>query len=309
MSKPKISDRAAIDDNIVRFTVEPLERGFGHTLGNSLRRILLSSLPGAAITQVKVDGVYQEFSRVEGLKEDIVDLVLNLKNIVIDYEGTGSAKLTLDVTGSKKVTAKDIKCPPDVKIINPETEIGTLSKNSKLSMELTVEKGRGYVAAERNKRIGDTIGTIPIDSDFCPVRRVSFDVENTRVGQRTDYNKLVLEIETKGSIAPDEALKEAARVLMEHAAIFDELEGEAEAASIFGPDVVFEQEYEDRDIDELKLSVRSRNCLKREGVNALSDLLAYTETDLLNIRNLGDGSLKEIRDKLAELGLSLREES
>lgn len=308
LTRPQITEQQ-IDGNIGRFVIEPLERGFGHTLGSSIRRILLSSLPGAAIVSLKIDGVLQEFSTIPGVKEDVVDLILNFKKVVLSYDGKNSARINLKASGPKKVKAKDFELPPEVEVISPDRHIATLNKNGKLNVEMVVESGRGYVAAERNKKPGEAIGVIPIDSIFTPIQRVSYSVENTRVGQRTDYNKLILEIETNGGIAPDKALSQAAKILTEHISIFLNLDGDEEKElEVFGTTARTSQTFENCIIEELDLSVRSYNCLKREGVNFLSDLLEKSENDLLNIRNFGSKSILEIKQKLSERGLSLKEE-
>ncbi|MTI83988.1 MAG: DNA-directed RNA polymerase subunit alpha [Firmicutes bacterium] len=297
------------EGNYGKFVVEPLERGYGITLGNSLRRILLSSLPGAAVTSVKIEGVLHEFSTIPGVREDVTDIILNLKSLSLKMYIDDEKTIRIDTSGEKTVTAADIISDADVDILNPELEIATLDSNSNLSMEIQVSKGRGYVSAEKNKQGDHVIGVIPVDSIFTPVTRVNYNVENTRVGQRTDYDKLTLEVWTDGSIRPDEAVSLSARVMAEHLNLFTGL-----TESTDDVEIMVEKEEEQKDkllemtIEELDLSVRSYNCLKRAGINALGELVERDEEDMMKVRNLGKKSLEEVINKLNELGLSLRQE-
>jgi len=286
--------------------VEPLERGYGITLGNSLRRILLSSLPGVAVTSIKIDGVLHEFSTIPGVVEDVTEIILNIKELSLNLHSEGSKVVYIDAEGEGEVKASDIKADSDVEILNPDHKIATLNGDSRLYMELTLEKGRGYVSAERNKHPGQPIGVIPIDSIFTPVRKVNYTVENTRVGQVTDYDKLTLEVWTNGSIKPDEAISLGAKIMSEHLNLFIDLSDNAKNAEI-----MVEKEENKKEkvlemtIEELDLSVRSYNCLKRAGINTVEDLTNRTEADVMKVRNLGRKSLEEVLNKLKALGLSL----
>jgi DNA-directed RNA polymerase subunit alpha len=309
IEKPKI-EAVELSEIYGKFVVEPLERGYGTTLGNSLRRVLLSSLPGAAVTSVKFDGVLHEFATIEGVREDVTDIILNLKALLVKMHSDGSATLRLEVEREGEVTSADIQCPADVELLNdPPQHLATLEKGARLFAELTAEKGRGYVPAERNKKPDQPIGVIPIDSVFSPVSRVNFTVENTRVGQVTDYDRLIIEVWTKeGMILPDEAMSLAARILTEHLALFVHL-----TESTSDVEIMVEKEEEQKNrlmemtIEELDLSVRSYNCLKRAGINSVEELTRKTEEDMMKVRNLGRKSLEEVKLKLAGLGLSLRE--
>lgn len=298
------------DKKYGRFVVEPLERGYGTTLGNSLRRIMLSSLPGAAISQVKIDGVLHEFSSIPGVKEDVTEIVMNLKNLAIrNTSETNEPKTAyVEFEGEGVVTGADIQVDQDIEIINPEQVIATLSGGSdcKLYMELTITRGRGYVSADKNKSEELPIGVIAIDSIYTPIERVNLAVENTRVGQITDFDKLTLDVYTNGTLAPDEAVSLAAKVLSEHLNLFIDLSENAKTA-----EVMVEKEVNDNEkvlvmnIDELELSVRSYNCLKRAGINTVEDLINRTSEDMMKVRNLGRKSLEEVLAKLKELGLQL----
>lgn len=303
--KPSISAEEA-RENAARFAVEPLERGFGYTLGNSLRRVLLSSLPGAAITSVKIEGVAHEFGTIKGVKEDVSDIILNLKETVLRLHGDEPATLRINATGPKEVTAADIEYPADVEVINPDLYIATLNDDGKLEVEMVVEHGRGYVSAERNKRASDAIGVLPIDSIFSPTKKVTYAVENTRVGQRTDFDKLILDVETNGSISPFEAVSVAARIVNDHMNLFMEQAIEFSSAPIFVADVNERDKTLDSPIEDLELSVRSYNCLKREGVNTVQGLVEQSEADLVKIRNFGAKSIEEVKEKLKDLGLALQ---
>lgn len=301
----------AQDGSYGRFVVEPLERGYGTTLGNSLRRILLSSLPGSAVSNVKIDGVLHEFSVIPGVKEDVTEIILNLKCLAIKNtsEGNESKVAYIDVEGEGEVTAKDIKADSDIEILNPDLHIATLSggPNSKLYMEITISNGRGYVGADKNKKEDQPIGMLPVDSIFTPVTRVNFLVENTRVGQITDYDKLTLEVWTNGTIAPDEAVSYGAKLLNEHLALFIDLSDNAKNTEILVEKEEGKKEKVlEMSIEELDLSVRSYNCLKRAGINTVEDLACKTEEEMMKVRNLGKKSLEEVLNKLAELGLALR---
>lgn len=303
--KPSISVEEVRDDT-ARFKIEPLERGFGYTLGNSLRRVLLSSLPGAAITSVKIERVAHEFSTIPGVKEDVIDILLNLKDVVLKLYGDEPATMRINVQGPKEVTAADIEYPAEVEVINPDLPIATLNEDGRLEIEMTVESGRGYVSADRNKRPSDTIGVIPVDSVFSPTRTVTYSVENTRVGQRTDFDKLILEVSTNGSISPYEAVSIGAKIVNDHMGLFMEQADEFATVPVFVPDVSEHDKTLDSPIEDLELSVRSYNCLKREGVNTVQQLVEKSENDLVKIRNFGAKSIEEVKDKLAQLGFSLK---
>ncbi len=290
-----------------KFILEPLERGYGTTLGNSLRRVLLSSLPGAAITSVKIDGVLHEFSTIPGVVEDVTDIVLNLKQLNLSLNSDESKVIRIDKEGEGVVTAGDIIAGPEVDILNPEQVIATLDKNGKLFMEMVIERGRGYIPAVSNKKEEDSIGTIPIDAIFSPIKKVNFSVEDTRVGQRTDYDKLVLEVWTRGSITPSQAISLSAKVLADHLSLFINL---SEATNDI--EIMIEKEEDTKDnileltIEELDLTVRSHNCLKRAGIITVNQLTQKTEEEMMKVRNLGTKSLVEIKQKLASLGLGLK---
>ena len=310
--KPRIEiAEMSADSSYGRFVVEPLERGYGTTLGNSLRRILLSSLPGAAVSNVKIDGVVHEFSTIPGVKEDVTEIILNLKGLAIkvDSESDEPKTIVVDMEGEGEVLGRDIKCGNEVEILNPEHHIATLSggSNTKLYMEITVKKGRGYVGSDRNKSDDQPIGMLPVDSIFTPVRRVNFLVENTRVGQITDYDKLTLEVWTNGTISPDDAVSLGARILNEHLNLFIDLSDNARHTEIMVEKEEGKKEKVlEMSIEELDLSVRSYNCLKRAGINTVEDLANKTEEEMMKVRNLGRKSLEEVLNKMAELGLSLQ---
>ncbi len=293
-----------------KFVLEPLERGYGTTLGNSLRRVLLSSLPGYAITSVKIDGVFHEFSTIKGVKEDVTEIVLNLKSVILKIHGDGPKTMYIDASGAGVVTAGDISTDSEVEIINPELPIATLDADAHLSMELTCDKGRGYVSAERNKSIlQPVIGVIAIDSIYTPVLKVNYTVENTRVGQITDYDKLTLEVWTDGTINAKEAVSLGAKILNEHLSLFGDLSDEAfdTEVMVVKDDNVMEKVLE-MTIEELDLSVRSFNCLKRAGINKVEDLINKSEEDMMKVRNLGKKSLDEVVAKLRSLGFDLRKD-
>lgn len=307
--KPRI-EIAEQNETYGRFVVEPLERGYGTTLGNSLRRILLSSLPGAAVSNVKIDGVLHEFSTIPGVKEDVTEIILNLKNLAIknNSESNEPKMAYIDASGDCEVKAGDIRVDSDIEILNPDLHIATLSggADSKLFMEITITKGRGYVEASKNKRADQPLRMIPVDSLYTPVRRVNFKVEDTRVGQITDYDKLTFEVWTDGTITPDDAVSLGAKILNEHLCLFVDLSDSAKNAEILvEKEVGTKEKVLEQSIEELDLSVRSYNCLKRAGINTVEDLANKTEDDMMKVRNLGRKSLDEVLKKLEELGLSL----
>ena len=297
------------DKKYGRFVVEPLERGYGITLGNSLRRIMLSSLPGAAVSQVKIEGVLHEFSSIEGVKEDVTEIIMNIKSLAIKNTSETNEPKTavIDVTGEGVVRASDIQVDPDIEIMNPDLVIATLcGKDTKFYMELTITKGRGYVSADKNKGADLPVGVIAVDSIYTPVERVNMTVANTRVGQITDYDKLTLDVYTNGTLVPDEAVSLAAKVLSEHLSLFVDLSESAMKA-----EVMVDKEENEKEkvlvmsIDELELSVRSYNCLKRAGINTVEELTNKSQEDMMKVRNLGRKSLEEVLAKLKELGLQL----
>lgn len=309
MEKPQIECvYVSPDGKTTSYEVEPLERGYGVTLGNSLRRILLSSLPGAAVSSVRIEGVLHEFSTIEGVVEDTTEIVLNLKQLRLKMHGDEERLMRIDAIGPGVVTGEAIVPDPDIEILNPDQHIATLAEGGRLTMEMTVVRGRGYVPAERNKQSEQPIGVIPVDSIFTPVRRVNYTVDATRVGQKTDYDRLTLDVTTDGSMTPDEATSLAARILVEHLALFTGLGGQdADQALLVEREQDSEQRLLDLPIEELELSVRSFNCLKRAGINTIGDLCERTENDMVKVRNLGKKSLEEVKQKLGALGLSLAE--
>lgn len=304
--KPRIS-MEKVSDFSAKFSVEPLERGFGYTLGNMLRRVLLSSLPGAAIASIRIEGVAHEFSTIPGVKEDVADIILNLKELVLKLQDDEPATIRIEAKGPKEIKAKDIILPGEVEVVNPNLHIATANKEGKIEMEMVVEKGRGYVPAERNKKPSAPIGTIPVDSLFSPIRRVSYTVENARVGQRTDYDRLILEVETNGSIDSAEAVSLAAKIVNDHMVLFMEQSPDKAEEVVFAADELQKDKSLDLPIEGMDFSVRSYNCLKRQGVNTLQQLINNTEADLLNIRNFGTKSIEEVKEKLAALDLSLKQ--
>lgn len=312
IEKPRIETEELTEDGKHgRFVVEPLERGFGNTLGNSLRRVLLSSLEGCAVTSIKIDGVLHEFSTIPGVKEDVTEIVLNMKSVVAKLYETSPKVVEISAQGPCVVTAGDIKCDSEVEILNPEQHIATLGEDAKLNMEITIDKGRGYIPAERNKLISgnNVIGVLPIDSIYTPVLKVNYTVDNTRVGQITDYDKLTLDVWTNGVINAQEAVSLAAKVLTEHLNLFVNLSDKASSAEVMvekddkGKEKILEMTIEDLD-----LSVRSFNCLKRAGINTVEDLINKSEEDMMKVRNLGRKSLEEVIQKLNSLGFSLQKE-
>jgi len=311
IEKPRIETaELAADGTYGKIVVEPLERGYGVTLGNSLRRILLSSLPGYAITSVKIDGVLHEFSTVPGVKEDVTEIILNLKNVILKIHGEGPKTVYIDASGEGEVFAGDIKCDSEVEIINPEYHICTLDKDAHINMELTVNKGRGYVSAEQNKKLMQpVIGVIAIDSIYTPILKANYTIDDIRVGQEIGFDKLTLEVWTNGTITATEAVSLGAKFLNEHLALFGDLSGEAFDTDIMvnkGEDA--KEKVLEMTIEELDLSVRSFNCLKRAGINTVEDLTNKTEDDMMKVRNLGKKSLDEVINKLHSFGLDLRSE-
>ena len=306
IEKPKL-ECVEITENYGKFVVEPLERGFGTTLGNSMRRVLLSSLPGVAATSIRIDGVLHEFSTIEGVKEDVTEIILNIKELICKLHCPGPKKVIIDAAGECEVKAGDILPDSDVEIINPDLHLATLDENGKLHMEIMLDHGRGYVVADRNKRPDMPIGEIAVDSIYTPITKVNFTVENTRVGQITDFDKLTLEIWTNGSIKPEEAASLAAKILTEYLMLFINLTDQVQ-----GVEILVEKEESKKEkilemnIEDLDLSVRSYNCLKRAGINTVDELVQRDEDEMMKVRNLGRKSLEEVQQKLAQLGLSLR---
>lgn len=309
IEKPKIEVIEISEDNKYgKFVVEPLERGYGITLGNSLRRIMLSSLPGVAVTSVKIEGVLHEFSTVPGVKEDVVEIILNLKNLAAKLYSDEPKIVRIEAKGEGEVKAGDIIADADVEILNPELHIADLSAGAELNMEIVLEKGRGYVASEKNKSKDQPIGTIPVDSSFTTVKKVNYSVEDTRVGQVTDFDKLTLELWTDGTITPEEAVSLSAKILNEHLSLFIDL-----TEHVGTVEIMVEKEENKKEkmlemsIEELELSVRSSNCLRRANINTVEELTQKSEEDMMKVRNLGKKSLNEIKFKLAEIGLGLRQ--
>ena len=307
IEKPTITKFVDEDGCYGRFVVEPLERGYGTTLGNCMRRILLSSLPGAAVTSVKIDGILHEFSTIPGVKEDVTEIILNLKKLAVRLNGESTKRVIINAVGPKEVTAADIIGDSEMEIFNPDLHIATLEENATLVMELNLARGRGYVPADQNKTDSTPISVIPVDSIFTPVRKVNYTVENTRVGQVTDFDRLILEIWTDGSITPEEGVSIGAKIMHEHLNLFIQLDDSADMLEI-----MVEKEEDQKEkalemtIEELELSVRSFNCLKRAAINTVEELTQKSEEDMMKVRNLGKKSLDEVKAKLEELGLGLR---
>ena len=289
-----------------KFVVEPLERGFGHTLGNALRRVLLSSLPGCAVSSVHIEGVQHEFSTIPGVKEDVTEIILNLKEIAAEQYSEQPKVVTIDKVGPCEITGADIQVDDEIEIVNPQTHIATLSQDAHLQMALTLETGRGYVSAEKNKKPNMPIGEIAIDSIFTPIKKVNYAVEDTRVGQITDYDKLTLEVWTNGSIMPDEAISAAAKILTEHLYLFVGLTDTVNPVNFNLPEDDKKEKVLEMTIEELDLSVRAYNCLKRAGINSVAELVRKNQEDMMKVRNLGKKSLEEVEQKLAALGLGLK---
>lgn len=308
IEKPRVECVEVSDDSRYgKFVVEPLERGYGITLGNSLRRILLSSLPGVAVNSIKIDGILHEFSTIPGVKEDVTEIILNIKKLAIKLHADGPKTIYINHEGAGEICARDIKCVSDVEIINGDLHIAELNEDAKLFMEITIDRGRGYVSADRNKQIMQpVIGVIPVDSIYTPVMKVNYTIENTRVGQITDYDKLTLEVWTDGTIDPPDAVSLGAKILNEHLNLFIDLSESAK-----NTEIMIEKEENKKEkvlettIEELDLSVRSYNCLKRAGINTVQDLTNRSENDMMKVRNLGRKSLEEVIAKLDSMGLSL----
>ncbi len=309
IEKPKIERVEGNEENTYgSFVIEPLERGYGITLGNSLRRILLSSLPGTAITAIKIDGILHEFSTIAGVVEDTIEIILHLKELSMKIYSDEPQTLIIEKEGEGEIYARDIKVPADVEVLNPDLYIATMEKGARLYMEMTASVGRGYVTAERNKQGNQPLGVIPVDSIFTPIRRINYRVEDTRVGQITDFDKLTLEVWTDGSIKPDEAISLGAKILNKHLSLFVNLTEKVDEVEITTEKDEDERERVlDMTIEELDLSVRSYNCLKRAGINTVGELINKTEDDMMKVRNLGKKSLEEVQQKLAELNFSLKE--
>jgi DNA-directed RNA polymerase subunit alpha len=310
IEKPRI-ERVEVgsDGTYGKFVIEPLERGYGITLGNSLRRIMLSSLEGTAVTSIRIEGVQHEISKMEGVKEDVTEIVLNMKQLIIKLHGDSPKNLRIDAVGEGEVTAGDIKVDADVEILNPDLHIATLGPEGRLYMDISISRGRGYAPAEKNKDKGSNIGTINIDSIYTPVRKVNYVVENTRVGQITDYDKLTIEVWTNGILSPDEAVSISAKILSDYLKFFIELSDNAKNTEIvIEPGESKHDKVLEMTIEELDLSVRAYNCLKRAGINTVEDLIGRTEEDMIKVRNLGRKSLDEVIGKINTLGLGLRKE-
>lgn len=313
--KPKFTSTDLTEDGRYgKFVVEPLERGYGITLGNSLRRVLLSSLPGVAVTSVRIDGIQHEFSTIPGVKEDVTEIILNIKGLTLNYSGEEAKELFISAKGECEVTAASIQADSEIEILEPDAHIATLGADAELNMHLILEKGRGYVSAERNKEImcekgENVIGVIPVDSIYSPVLKVNYTVENTRVGQITDYDKLTLEVWTDGTISANEAVSLAAKVLNDHLTLFVDLSEEAARTEIMVErDDKSHEKILEMTIEELDLSVRSFNCLKRAGINTVEDLIGKTEEEMMKVRNLGKKSLEEVINKLHSLGYDLAQD-
>lgn len=308
MEKPRIECVEMDAKNLHgKFVIEPLERGFGTTLGNSLRRILLSSLPGVAVTSVRIDGILHEFSSIPGVTEDVTDIILNLKGLSARLHTDQPKTVVIKKSGAGEVTAGDIQGDETVEIVNPDMHIANLNEDAELNMEITLAKGRGYVSADRNKTPGMPVGVIPVDSIFTPIRKVNYTIENTRVGQITDYDKLTLDVWTNGSIKPDEATSMAARILSEHLMLFINLTESVIPVDFSEPDDDGVDKASEMTIEELDLSVRAYNCLKRANINTVAELIQRDVEDMMKVRNLGKKSLEEVEQKLAALGLRLRQ--
>ena len=307
IQKPRIECIEAVgDDTYGKYVVEPLERGYGTTIGNSLRRILLSSLPGTAVTSIKIAGVQHEFSTIPGVKEDVTEIVLNVKGVIAKLYSEGVKTVYIEAAGEGTVTAGDIKADSDVEVLNPEHHIATLGPDATLNMELTLSQGRGYVTADKNKPAQTIIGVIPVDSVYTPVRKVNYTVENTRVGDATDYDKLTLEVWTNGTISARDAVSLGARILVDHFTLFTDLsETMGSKATVVEKSEAQRDKVLEMTIEELDLSVRSFNCLKRANINTVEDLISKTEEEMMKVRNLGRKSLEEVINKLAMMGLSL----
>ena len=315
IERPKIEVvQISEDGKYGKFICEPLEPGYGTTLGNSLRRMLLSSLEGAAVTSIQIDGVLHEFSTIEGVRDDVTSIVLNLKQLCFRMSDEGPHNVRIEANGDCEVTAADIILPSEIEVLNPELHIATLNSTGKLKIDMVVERGHGYVPADKNKTQEDAIGVIPIDSLFSPVQRVNYTVEDTRVGNVTDYDRLILEVWTNGAVRPEEAVSKAAGILVAHLQLFQNIDGitdkiEVDTVQLTDSDQDTSAKVMDMSIEDLDLSVRSFNCLKRAGIHTVSELTKKTEDDMMKVRNLGKKSLDEVKKKLEELGLSLTEDN
>ena len=307
IENPRIERSGSQDEFYGRFAVEPLQRGYGHTLGNALRRVLLSSLQGAAVTSIQIEGIQHEFSTIPGVKEDVTEIILNIKELTLRSYSDEPKVVEINVIGPKVVTAADIRVDSDVEVVNPELHIASLGKDASLRMWLTVQRGSGYVPADKNKQTPAVIGLIPIDSIYTPIRKVNYTVENTRVGQITDYDKLILEIWTNGSLYPEEAVGMAAKQLTEQLALFTRLTDHPVMPAASESEAGLAGKSVDMTIEELDLSVRAFNCLKRAGINTVSELVQKDQEEMMKVRNLGKKSLEEVEQKLELLGLSLRQ--
>ena len=307
IERPRI-ERVELGNNnsYGKFVIEPLERGFGQTLGNSLRRVLLSSLPGVAVTNIRIEGVQHEFSTIPGVKEDVTEIILNLKELSAKLYSDQAKLVSIDVQGPCEVTAGSLMVDDEVEIVNPDMHIATLNEDAHLQMQLTLDRNRGYVTAERNKTNNMPIGVIPVDSIFTPIRKVNYTVEDTRVGQMTDYDKLTLEVWTNGSIMPDEAISLAAKILSGHLSLFINLTEQVMPVDFNKPEDDKKEKVLEMTIEELDLSVRAYNCLKRAGINTVAELVQRNQEDMMKVRNLGKKSLEEVEQKLAALSLQLR---
>jgi DNA-directed RNA polymerase subunit alpha len=310
IEKPSIECVEALEDGSYgKFVVEPLEIGYGTTLGNSLRRILLSSLPGTAATSIKIDGVQHEFSTIPGVKEDVTEIVLNVKSIIAKLHCAGEKTVTIEAMGAGEVTAGDIRCDSEIEILNPELHIVTLMEDAKFNMELTFNHGRGYAPAEKNKPAQSIIGLIPVDSIYTPIHKVNYVVENTRVGNMTNYDKLTLEVYTDKTITAKDAISLSAKILTDHLSLFVDLSDEiGSKATVVEKSEATQDKVLEMTIEELDLSVRSFNCLKRAGINTVADLVNTTEEDMMKVRNLGRKSYEEVVKKMADMGLNLAKE-
>ena len=309
MHKPNVSVKHK-DDFSGEFIVEPLERGFGHTLGNSIRRVLLSSIEGVGITRIRVADTMHEFSTLEGMKEDMIEFIANLKEVVFKMNGDEPVLLKLEKKGPANVKASDIKLSSDIEVVNPDSYICTLTKKGKLKVEIRIEKDKGYKTAEENVVEGEPLGVIPLDTIFSPVKLVQFKVENTRVGQMTNFDRLSIDIRTNGSVRPEDALSQASKIVNDYMALLIDLsDKEDKDEPIFEEIEEEDKKQEYPSIEELELSVRAYNCLKREGIDSVEKLLEYTEDELLDIRNFGQKSIQEVKDKVRELGLSFKQNS
>ena len=307
IEKPKIEIAEISEDNRYgKFICEPLERGYGTTFGNSLRRMLLSSLEGAAITSIRIDGVLHEFSTIPGVRDDVTNIVLNLKQLCLKMQGSEPRTISIDVEGEREVTGADVICGEDIEVLNPDLHIATVNETGKLKIEMIVERGRGYASADKNKKPDDVIGVIPIDSIYTPIRKVNYVVEDTRVGQITDYDKLTLEVWTDGSVAPDEAIAISAHILTEQLSLFVGLTDQTMPISTSEPEDDKMEKVMEMTIEDLDLSVRAYNCLKRAGINTVAELVQRNQEDMMKVRNLGKKSLEEVEQKLQALGLGLR---